>query len=168
MLFLLLVMVKLLEQNSAVKGALYEVTIDSFEPVSNYDKTAILLGTIRLTRMSRNNFVVTGDVEYLKNFGNEYTVRNSLDRLIYAKSEPFCDLFNSPYVFMKRFREASGVPPGNYCPLPKNRYVVDNFRIQDTDLPLVALKDTYTISVEATAVADGHRVIAFKFRVTIK
>lgn len=60
-----------------MKLKLYEITIDSFEPVSDYDKTTVLLGTIRVTRKSRNNFVLSGDFELLKNFGNEYTV--SLD-----------------------------------------------------------------------------------------
>ncbi|XP_055543739.1 uncharacterized protein LOC129729253 [Wyeomyia smithii] len=160
-----------LKEKFAVKGiTLYDINIVSFEPLSTYDKTALLLGTIRVTRKARNTFVMSGDVEFLRNWGNEYTVyyhvETSIGMILIKNSEPFCEFFNSELAVVKKFRQYSTVPPGNYCPLPKNRYEVNNYGVDESDLPMMLPKDTYTL-IAKVMTSDEHVVLSYTLKIAV-
>ncbi|XP_055549812.1 uncharacterized protein LOC129732711 [Wyeomyia smithii] len=155
---------------TTTNGASYEVKIDSFVPDPNYDRTSVTLNTIRVTRRGRNNYVISGDAELFQNWGNEnlvkYDISNSKGVPMIRGSQPFCELFNSNNYFALKIRNASTIPPGKYCPLPKGRYEIVNFQVEDGELPLIAVKDTYTADARMTA-PDGHMVLAYKINFSI-
>ncbi|XP_055543740.1 uncharacterized protein LOC129729254 [Wyeomyia smithii] len=170
-MFIRLLLLSCLLKNFAVHGIkLYDINVVSFEPLSTYDRTALLLGTFRVTRKARNTCVLSGDFEILKNWGNEYMthfyIENSIGMIMFKTSEPFCELLNSEFAIAKKFREHSTIPPGNYCPLPKNRYEVNNYRMDDSDLPIIVPKDTYTLITKIIA-SDGHLVLGYKVTVAV-
>lgn len=80
---------------------------------------------------------------------------------------PFCEMFNSDNKYVMKIRQRSSFPPGNYCPLPKNRYAINELEFDDDDLPAVALQNTYTFVADVIA-PDGHRVFAYAVKCTVK
>ncbi|XP_053690736.1 uncharacterized protein LOC128739282 [Sabethes cyaneus] len=125
---------------------------------------------MRVTRKGRNNYAISGEFETFQNWGNEntmhYQLTNSHGMLLYRGSKPFCEAFNWQHPIVMKMRASTTIPPGNYCPMPKGNYVVVDLRLQEEDLPLVAVKDTYTAHVKMTA-PDGHMMQAYKVQFSI-
>lgn len=57
-----------------VEASAREVELESFTPSRNSDWDLIDYGTMRVTKVKKNNFVIAGDFEVKKNVGNEVTV----------------------------------------------------------------------------------------------
>ncbi|XP_053690737.1 uncharacterized protein LOC128739284 [Sabethes cyaneus] len=157
-------------EKTGTNAAFYEVTIDSFELDPNYDRTSFVMKSVRVARKGRNDFVISGEYALLRNYGNEntfyYELKNSRGMSLIRGSKPFCEALNSKQAIVRKLREYSTMPPGNCCPLPKGKYEIVNFRVQERDLPLVAVKDSYTVYGKVAA-PDGHMMLAFKAQFSI-
>ena len=53
----------------------YEIELDTFESFTNTGKDFFDPGTLRIKRKARNNFVLSGNFEIFKNFGDETLVK---------------------------------------------------------------------------------------------
>ena len=52
----------------------YEIELDTFEPFTSTGTDFFDPGSLRIKRKGRNNFVLSGDFETFKNFGEETLV----------------------------------------------------------------------------------------------
>jgi hypothetical protein len=53
-----------------------EIDLESFTPSPNSDFDLIDYGTVRVTKVKKSHFSISGDFELKRNIGNEKTVRD--------------------------------------------------------------------------------------------
>ncbi|XP_055644106.1 uncharacterized protein LOC129780149 [Toxorhynchites rutilus septentrionalis] len=159
--------------NLIANGAMYDAIIDSFEPDSEIDSNYLKLGTLRVTRKKRNCFVITGDFELIKNWGNDNVATYEIKRAtgngppVMSGKSSFCDLYNSDAAVVDAVRKASSMPPKGGCPIPKGKYTVDGFELKEEDLPMMLPAGQYVVSAKVDSV-QGTQVVAYKVYITVK
>ncbi|XP_058825701.1 uncharacterized protein LOC131685775 [Topomyia yanbarensis] len=170
---ILLIVGHLYLDSSLVSGVLYEITVNSFEPDPNIDAAFLTMGTVRVTRKNRNRFAITGDFELNQNWGDENEVsfdiksRNGKGPSIYGGKASFCEFLNMENSIIDAFRKASNLPPVGTCPLLKGKYAINEFEVQEEDLPPVMVKDQYVVSARMTG-SNGKQVVAYKIKLSVK
>lgn len=55
-----------------------EIDLESFTPSPNTDFDLINYGTVRVTKVKKNHFTISGDFELKRNIGNEKTVSDQI------------------------------------------------------------------------------------------
>lgn len=100
-----------------------DVEIDSFQALPDTDPEFVSFGTIRVTRKDRTTFVISGDMEYLRNFGNEYQIKteisNSEGKTLIKNVLPACEFFKKDKMTWPQIVANSNVPKNAPCPFPK-------------------------------------------------
>ncbi|KXJ77181.1 hypothetical protein RP20_CCG008148 [Aedes albopictus] len=153
-----------------VHSALYEIRIDSFEPYSGTDPTFIDYGTLRVSKKSRNVFVIDGKFEIFQNGGDE-------TRIIYQiffgdQRQPmlsgdvgYCESINNDGVILTKLREVSNIPEKGVCPYPKGVYHIDKYQLDESQIPPMLPPGKYTLMVQM--VLNQQIKGGYKLKVTI-
>jgi hypothetical protein len=115
-----------------------EAEIESFQMMPETNPEYFNMGTLRMKRKGRNQYTLTGDLEFLLNTGNDFQAsacillksgsnansfnfQMSVDvttadgRSVYKVSKPFCDFLRD--IIYPAVKDCSNIP--NVCPLPK-------------------------------------------------
>ncbi|XP_062554887.1 uncharacterized protein LOC134219980 isoform X4 [Armigeres subalbatus] len=154
-----------------VESALYDITLDSFEPYSGTDPNFIDYGTLRVSKKSRNLFVIDGKYELFQNGGDEVRI---VYQIVYgSQSQPmfsgnigFCESINGDGVVLTKLRQVSNLPPKGTCPYPKGKYYVDKYQLDESQIPPMLPPGQYTLTVQM--VLSGQIKGGYKLKVTIK
>lgn len=131
-----------------------EFELESFTPSANTDPNLIDYGTVRVKKINRNQFALTGNFELKKNIGNEKQVRLDGVKLIFTfvifdsqivfeiflpsgdllirNKQPMCDFTKKDTLVWPDLIDASNLPKNRPCPFPKGNYTIDNFVINDS------------------------------------
>ncbi|XP_062554886.1 uncharacterized protein LOC134219980 isoform X3 [Armigeres subalbatus] len=150
---------------------LYDITLDSFEPYSGTDPNFIDYGTLRVSKKSRNLFVIDGKYELFQNGGDEVRI---VYQIVYgSQSQPmfsgnigFCESINGDGVVLTKLRQVSNLPPKGTCPYPKGKYYVDKYQLDESQIPPMLPPGQYTLTVQM--VLSGQIKGGYKLKVTIK
>ncbi|XP_058465343.1 uncharacterized protein LOC131438946 [Malaya genurostris] len=131
----------------------YEIIIDRFEPFPNTDSSLLSFGTLRLSRKARNVFVVTGAFELFKNVDNDYKISTELffaqsTSPLFSSTSGACDTMSSDNELLNRLRNVSNLPPPGTCPIKKGVYQIDDYVLDENQLPVMAWKGTYKIVIK--------------------
>ncbi|XP_058447086.1 uncharacterized protein LOC131427689 [Malaya genurostris] len=159
--------------NSVVNGLMQEISIDSFEPEPGFDTSYITVGSVRVSRKSRNRFAISGEFELYQNLGNEnevmYSVRGNSGKgaIIVAGKSTFCKFLNMKHPIADAFRSASNLPPVGTCPLERAKYTIKNFEIKEHDLPPTMMSDQYVFVGRMTN-NEGKQIIAYQVKFSVK
>ncbi|EDS33061.1 conserved hypothetical protein [Culex quinquefasciatus] len=156
--------------------SLYEITIESLQPDPASDPTAFNLGTIRLSRKSRNSFRISGTYYMLRNLGNDARVvleilqrdpiSKSFNRLLLRKENPMCEYMDSERMFLPHLREVSNLPPAGVCPFPKINITVDDFEFNESMFPPIIPAGTYKL--RSRVFEEERQIIGMEFVVSIR
>lgn len=99
-----------------------DIEIESFKGTADTDPTFMSFGTTRVTKKGRNSFVVSGDLEFLKNFGNEYNIKTEIftsdNKLLVKQMKPACDFMKDDKMTWPQLVSKSNMPK-DVCPFPK-------------------------------------------------
>lgn len=106
---------------------MFDLTIKSFKPYPNSKPDFINYGDLRLSKKSRNSFVITGSFSLFMNIGNEFMSKfealrqdsNGEYRIFMAGSKSFCDFLKKETVIYPGLVKASNFPDAKTCPFPK-------------------------------------------------
>ncbi|XP_039433811.1 uncharacterized protein LOC120416193 [Culex pipiens pallens] len=154
-----------------IQTALYEISMDSLEPDPNSDASFIDYGTLRVSKKSRNLFVIAGYFEYLQNLDDDTKVMyaiylNDNKKPMISGEKGYCQVLEGDSGVMHRLRELSNLPPPGTCPFPRGKYTINNYELDETQLPIAVPPGQYSLvikMVEANQVKAGYTI-----KVTIK
>ncbi|KAH8387268.1 hypothetical protein KR093_006021 [Drosophila rubida] len=137
----------------------YNVELNSFDknPKINDDEKWIDWGDLRMKKVARNQFTLTGSFEVKRNLGDEQKV--SMQVFMYDDStqekgpmvmnveKPFCQFVNEDEDTYPYVQKASNLPEQGQCPFPKGSYTIDKYELETSFLPDDAPKGDYLIEL---------------------
>lgn len=119
----------------------------------NFDHEYIDMGTLRVKKISRNTFGLSGTVLVHKNLGDDVKAEiivlrgPNKDRFYTSKSESICKFTSEEKKVYPDLVEASNLPAPGTCPIPKNNYTVNNYIVRKEHLPKIVPPGTYFIEI---------------------
>ncbi|KAH8396320.1 hypothetical protein KR222_008139 [Zaprionus bogoriensis] len=137
----------------------YNVELNSFEMNSKIEDDSNWMdwGDLRMKKVSKNKFVVTGSFENKRNFGNEQRLSMQVfayDELAKEKgplvlnvNKPFCQFVNEDEDTYPYLLKVSDLPPQDECPFPKGKYTINKYELETTFLPDDAPKGDYLVEL---------------------
>ncbi|XP_039433816.1 uncharacterized protein LOC120416197 [Culex pipiens pallens] len=154
-----------------VQSAMYDVSLDSLEPNPNSDKAFINYGTLRVSKKSRNLFVVAGYFEYLQNVDDntkvDYAIYyNDNKKPMIAGKQGYCKVLDNDSGVLRRLREVSNMPPPGTCPFPKGRITINNYELDDSQLPMTLPPGQYTLVMKM--IESNELKAGYKIKLTVK
>ncbi|CAO1414243.1 unnamed protein product [Diamesa serratosioi] len=124
-----------------------DVEIDSFNGLPETDPQFMSFGTTRVTKKDRQTFVISGDFEVLKSFGDEHQIRteilNSDNKRILNKVMPACEFMKKDRMTWPQLVANSNIPKQYTCPFPKGKYIIKDFVLESNQVPPTTLPGTY-------------------------
>lgn len=121
--------------------------------MANIDRDYIDMGTLRINKISRNTFGLSGTVLFHKNLGDdvkaEIIVLHGPNKgHVYASpKESICKFTAEEKKVYPDLVEASNLPQPGTCPIPKNNYTVNNYIVRKEHLPKIVPAGTYYIEI---------------------
>ncbi|EAT41910.1 AAEL006503-PA [Aedes aegypti] len=153
-----------------VNTALYDITLDSFEPYSGTDPSFIDYGTLRVSKKSRNVFVIDGKFELFQNGGDETRIVYQITfgdqrQPMFSGDVGYCESIDNDGVILTKLREVSNIPPKGTCPFPKGEYHIDKYQLDESQIPPMIPHGKYTLMVQ---MLDNNEIKGgYKLKVTI-
>ncbi|KAH8407374.1 hypothetical protein KR215_005018 [Drosophila sulfurigaster] len=143
----------------AAEEKAYNVELNSFEknPKINDDEKWVDWGDLRMKKVSKNKFTLTGTFEFKRNMGDEQKL--SMQVFMYDDStqekgamvmnveKPFCQFVNEDEDTYPYLQKSSDLPEQGGCPFPKGTYTIDKYELETTFLPDDAPKGDYLIEL---------------------
>ncbi|XP_065090371.1 uncharacterized protein LOC135711430 [Ochlerotatus camptorhynchus] len=133
--------------SSAQFVAATDITMSGLKLDPSSDPEFLDMGTLRVTKKSRNLLVVSGTWECFQTMGDEVQFVLSLfskNRLtgeyskITEQQSTACKYINSDTLLVPKIREASNIPERGTCPIPKGKFTINNFEAEvPATLPLL-------------------------------
>lgn len=100
-----------------------EIEIESFQGTADTNPEFINFGTTRVTKKSRHEFVVSGDLEIMKNLGNEFNIKteifNGENKVLLKQVQPTCEFMKKDKMTWPQIVNKSNMPKNAPCPFPK-------------------------------------------------
>ncbi|ALC49794.1 CheA7a [Drosophila busckii] len=137
----------------------YSVELNSFERNSMFENDAkwVDWGSLRVKKVGRNKFALTGEFEMKLNLGDEqklslqvftYDAANKKKGpMVMNVNKPFCQFISEDEDTYPHLQAASNLPEKGECPFPKGEYSIDNYELETTFLPDDAPKADYLIEL---------------------
>ncbi|KAH8300981.1 hypothetical protein KR044_007702 [Drosophila immigrans] len=143
----------------------YNVELNSFEtnPKINDDEKWIDWGDLRMKKVSKNKFTLTGSFEFKRNMGDEEKASSSKNLsmqvfmyddttqekgpMVMNVQKPFCQFVNEDEDTYPYLQKASDLPEQGQCPYPKGSYTIDKYELETTFLPDDAPKGDYLVEL---------------------
>lgn len=132
------------------------------------------MGTVRITKKSRNLLVMSGTWEVFRNIGPDVLFswavlfKSPLTgdyRKLMVQQQVFCDYYNKDTMMMPSIRNASNLPEPSGCPFPKGKYTIDNFEARVPEaLPL----GPGDYSLRVACISGSHQLMAAELKFTIE
>nr|AOQ09420.1 CheA7a-RA [synthetic construct] len=114
-------------------------------------------GTLSMKKVSRNQFVVSGDFEFKLNMADEQKIvlmvyvydsnANQRGSMVMAVKKPFCQFIKEDEDSYPSIQKASNLPDQDTCPFPKGKYTIDNYELETNFLPDNAPKGDYLLQL---------------------
>lgn len=126
----------------------YDITINSYRVDPATDPNFYNPGTLRITKKSHNELVISGTVEFLQNVGEDIQFQYSMSRkeVLTGRYRKFkerklslCEFVSTDTFLIPKLRTVSNIPEPGTCPLPKGRYTIQNYK---HELPKVIFTST--------------------------
>ncbi|KXJ77183.1 hypothetical protein RP20_CCG008150 [Aedes albopictus] len=122
----------------------FDVVVESLAPDSRTDPATMDWGTVRVTRVARNTFTISGTFSTRRALGNE--TRMSLEVLakdytgsfhqrLFWKEQPLCEFFDTENKYFPAVRKVSNFPEKGTCPFPKMDVTVNGFKFDEKMMP---------------------------------
>ncbi|XP_061401360.1 uncharacterized protein LOC133337112 [Musca vetustissima] len=121
------------------------VELESFEIDKKYDTQFVDWHSLRMTRISRNNFVINGTAIGNMDLDNRqalnlqiftYDAKQKLrGLLVFNVEHRVCDFIEQDKDVYPRLQEVSNLPEPGTCPLAKGQYHFKNYEINQNYLP---------------------------------
>ncbi|KAL7743817.1 hypothetical protein ACLKA6_000224 [Drosophila palustris] len=139
----------------------YSVELNSFDknPKFEDDTKWIDWGDLRMKKVSRNKFTLTGSFDVNMNMGDEQRLSlqvfnyddntNEKGALVMNVNKPFCQFVNEDEDTYPYMQKASDLPDQGNCPFPKGHYTINSYELETTFLPDNAPKGDYLIELNA-------------------
>ncbi|XP_016946327.1 uncharacterized protein LOC108021998 [Drosophila biarmipes] len=135
----------------------YNVELNTFQmdqTIENQEKW-VEWETLRMKKVSRNKFVVSGDFEFKLNMGDQQKIAlmvftydsNARKRgpMVLNVNKPFCQFINEDEDTYPQIQKVSNLPEQGKCPFPKGKYQIDNYEMETNFLPDNAPKGDYLL-----------------------
>ncbi|XP_073830697.1 chemosensory protein A 7a [Musca autumnalis] len=137
--------------------------LELFEIDKKYDTKFIDWNTLRMTRVSRNNFVVNGTVIVNFNLNNHQAINLQIysydakqkmrGLLVFNVDQKICEFIEKDKQVYPGLQDVSNLPEPGTCPVPKGEYHIKNYELKidflSSDIPdgdyniLVKLKNGF-------------------------
>ncbi|XP_017001429.2 uncharacterized protein CheA7a [Drosophila takahashii] len=137
----------------------YNVELNTFEmdqTIENQDNW-VVWGTLRMKKVSRNKFVVSGDFEFKLNMADQQKIalmvftydQNTKKRgaMVLNVNKPFCQFIKEDEDTYPQILKVSNLPEQGKCPFPKGKYQIDNYELETNFLPDNAPKGDYLLQL---------------------
>lgn len=121
--------------------------------MANIDSEYIDKGTLRIKKISRNTFGLSGTVFVHKNLGDDVKAEIIIlhgpnkGRVFASQKESICKFTAEEKNVYPDLVEASNLPEPGTCPIPKNNYTVNNYIIRKEHLPKLVAPGNYFIEI---------------------
>ncbi|KAI8035439.1 uncharacterized protein LOC128260668 [Drosophila gunungcola] len=137
----------------------YSVELNTFErdqSIDNQDKW-VDWGTLRMKKIGRNQFAVSGDFEFKLNMGDEQKITlrvfvydskaSRKGPLVMNVNKPFCKFIKEDEDTYPHIQKVSNLPEQGKCPFPKGKYTIDKYEMETNFLPDNAPKGDYLLQL---------------------
>lgn len=111
------------------------------------------MGTLRINKISRNTFGLSGTVLIHKNLGDDVKAEVLVlhgpkkGRVYASQKESICKFTAEEKKVYPDLVAASNLPEPGTCPIPKNNYTVNNYVVRKEHLPKLVAPGDYFIEV---------------------
>lgn len=128
------------------------------------------MGTLRIRKVSRNTFALSGTVMILKTLGDdvklEVIIMHGRKTRVYAPpKESICKFIAEEKRIYPGLVEVSNFPEPGTCPILKNNYTITNYIVRTENLPKIVPLGTYFIDILATI--DGSSIAGYTLEAVI-
>ncbi|XP_017869910.1 PREDICTED: uncharacterized protein LOC108618422 [Drosophila arizonae] len=144
---------------AAAEEKSYSLELNSFDKNTKIenDDSWVDWGTLRMKKVSRNQYTLDGEFEFKRNIGDEQKL--SLQVFSYDEgakqkgpmvmnvNKPFCEFVNEDVDTYPNLQKKSNMPEQGDCPFPKGKYTIDNYELETTFLPDDAPKGDYLLEL---------------------
>lgn len=121
--------------------------------MANVDREYIDMGTLRIKKISRNTFGLSGTLLINKNLGDDVKAEVLVlhgpkkGRFYGSQKESICKFIAEEKKVYPDLVEASNLPEPGTCPIPKNNYTINNYVVKKENLPKLVPAGDYFIEV---------------------
>ncbi|XP_058817798.1 uncharacterized protein LOC131681105 [Topomyia yanbarensis] len=131
----------------------YFISYEETERYSETDSNLLNYGTMRVYPKSRNVFIIGGNFEVFQDMDNSYMTKYEIysgddEQPMMVGSTGICEALNIDNRFVDRLRMISNLPAAGTCPFPKGAYFVDNYILEESQLPPSIPEGSYIFAVK--------------------